>query len=193
MTTLDRSSKAADPTAGTLVSTMWTTIEASSAVVCACLPMVRTPVQRLVPRLFPSQGASGTGAKAKGKGVRAAGGKGGPNVGAGAKVVEVERLPKSEDDDMMSDEGGVGTKTREGDLEMGGLGHGGAGPGHDGWGLEQWQEQGTVRQPQQAWPRRESSVRDLEGLSLGSKTPISGHKRLVSESSGCPSPTKLDW
>ncbi len=54
MTTLDVASKAPDPTFGTLKSTMWTTIEASTAIVCACLPMVRTPIQRLVPKLFPS-------------------------------------------------------------------------------------------------------------------------------------------
>lgn len=52
LTTLDVSSKTTDPTAGTLVSTIWTTIEASCAVVCACLPMVRTPLQRYWPRLF---------------------------------------------------------------------------------------------------------------------------------------------
>ena len=54
MTTLEVSSKAPDTTYGTLKSTMWTTIEASTAIVCACLPMVRTPIQRFFPRLFPS-------------------------------------------------------------------------------------------------------------------------------------------
>ena len=192
MTTLDRSSRAADPTAGTLVSTMWTTIEASSAVVCACLPMVRTPVQRLVPKLFPSQGASGTESKAKGRGVPTVGGKGGPILGACGRVVEVEHLPKSEDDDMMSDEGGVGSKSHTGDLEMGGLGYGGVGLEHGGLGLGQGL--GIARQSQQSWPGRESSVRGLDGLLSGSNAPISGHMRLLSESSGCASPTKLeDW
>ena len=63
MTTLDIASKSVDPTWGTLKSTMWTTIEASTAIVCACLPMVRTPIQRLVPKLFPSHYGTGTGKK----------------------------------------------------------------------------------------------------------------------------------
>ena len=56
MTTLDVASKAPDPTYGTLKSTMWTTIEASTAITCACLPMMRTPIQRLMPKLFPTFG-----------------------------------------------------------------------------------------------------------------------------------------
>lgn len=59
-TTLDVASKAHDTTFGTLKSTMWTTIEASTAVICACLPMVRTPIQRLFPRIFPTAYGAGT-------------------------------------------------------------------------------------------------------------------------------------
>ena len=39
-TTLDFAASAEDPVAGTLVSTLWTTIESCIAVVAACLPMV---------------------------------------------------------------------------------------------------------------------------------------------------------
>lgn len=59
-TTLDVASKAHDTTFGTLKSTMWTTIEASTAIVCACLPMIRTPIQRLFPRIFPTRYGGGT-------------------------------------------------------------------------------------------------------------------------------------
>ena len=59
-TTLDVASKAQDTTYGTLKSTIWTTIEASTAIVCACLPMVRTPIQKLFPRIFPEKSRAGT-------------------------------------------------------------------------------------------------------------------------------------
>lgn len=55
MTTLDHGSKASDPVYGTLISTIWTTVEASTAIVVACLPMVRTPIQKVWPMLFPSR------------------------------------------------------------------------------------------------------------------------------------------
>ncbi len=38
-------------------------IEASTAVVCACLPMCRTPLQRVWPKLFPSKYGSAGGAQ----------------------------------------------------------------------------------------------------------------------------------
>ena len=60
-TTLDAGSKAHDTTFGTLKSTIWTTIEASTAVVCACLPMIRTPIQKLFPKILPTK--YGTGAR----------------------------------------------------------------------------------------------------------------------------------
>jgi hypothetical protein len=59
-TTLDVASKAHDTTFGTLKSTMWTTIEACTAVICACLPMIRTPIQRLFPKIFPTRYGGGT-------------------------------------------------------------------------------------------------------------------------------------
>jgi hypothetical protein len=71
-TTLDPASKAHDTTFGTLKSTMWTTIEASTAVVCACLPMIRTPIQRLFPRIFPTKYGSGTGTVSPAPGARLA-------------------------------------------------------------------------------------------------------------------------
>lgn len=33
---------------------MWTTIEATTAIICACLPMVRATLSRFFPNLFPS-------------------------------------------------------------------------------------------------------------------------------------------
>lgn len=53
MTTLDPSSKALDHNHGTLASTVWTTVETNTAVICACLPMLRTPLAMMFPRLFP--------------------------------------------------------------------------------------------------------------------------------------------
>ncbi|WEW61251.1 hypothetical protein PRK78_006741 [Emydomyces testavorans] len=54
MTTLDFSSKSHDQSYGTLLSTMWTVIEANTGIICACLPMLRIPLSRLLPRLLPS-------------------------------------------------------------------------------------------------------------------------------------------
>ena len=53
MTTLDTGSKAKDQMYGTLNSTIWTTIEANTAIICACLPMLKSPLTALFPRLFP--------------------------------------------------------------------------------------------------------------------------------------------
>ena len=50
-TTLSTAGHADDPTAGTLHSTVWTQAEASVAVVCACLPMLRVLLQRFFPCL----------------------------------------------------------------------------------------------------------------------------------------------
>jgi hypothetical protein len=188
MTTLDHSSKAPDATAGTLISTMWTTIEASTAVVCACLPMLRTPVQRLLPRLFPSHAASGTGQKA-GLGPEAAkvpAVNGTSGVDAAGQDVPKKSLPLDTEDESTTWATTWGTARRsegDGDLEMGGLGH-------------------AVNQSP-SWPKRPSNSRDSDGPILGSpQTPTLGmgpdlglgHKRLLSESSGCASLTKLeDW
>ena len=53
MTTLEHGSKAKDQIYGTLNSTIWTTIEANTAIICACLPMLKSPLAALFPRLFP--------------------------------------------------------------------------------------------------------------------------------------------
>ncbi|KAF6222086.1 hypothetical protein HO133_001172 [Letharia lupina] len=53
MTTLKTGSKAKDQIYGTLNSTIWTTIEANTAIICACLPMLKSPLTALFPRLFP--------------------------------------------------------------------------------------------------------------------------------------------
>ena len=53
MTTLNTGSKAKDQMYGTLNSTIWTTIEANTAIICACLPMLKSPLAALFPRLFP--------------------------------------------------------------------------------------------------------------------------------------------
>lgn len=53
MTTLNTGSKAKDQIYGTLNSTIWTTIEANTAIICACLPMLKSPLATLFPRLFP--------------------------------------------------------------------------------------------------------------------------------------------
>ncbi|KAK5445122.1 hypothetical protein LTS15_010213 [Exophiala xenobiotica] len=58
LTTLYSSANGTDATAGSFVSTIWTSIEAGLGVICANLPMIRTPLQHFFPRLFPSR--SGT-------------------------------------------------------------------------------------------------------------------------------------
>ncbi len=58
LTTLYSSAYGTDATAGSFVSTIWTSIEAGLGVICANLPMLRTPLQHFFPRLFPSR--SGT-------------------------------------------------------------------------------------------------------------------------------------
>ncbi|OAL28837.1 hypothetical protein AYO22_02702 [Fonsecaea multimorphosa] len=59
LTTLYSSAYGDDITAGSLVSTIWTTIEAGLGVICANLPMVRTPLQHFFPRLFPPRTGTG--------------------------------------------------------------------------------------------------------------------------------------
>jgi len=53
MTTLNASSKSKDQTHGSLNSTIWTTIEANTGIICACLPMLKAPLTALFPKLFP--------------------------------------------------------------------------------------------------------------------------------------------
>ena len=61
MTQLNAGSKAKDNTYGTLDSTIWTAIEANTAIICACMPMLKAPLTaicpRLLPRTFPSASA----------------------------------------------------------------------------------------------------------------------------------------
>lgn len=59
LTTLYSSAYGSDATAGSFVSTIWTTIEAGLGIICANLPMLRTPLQRLFPKLFPSRPGTG--------------------------------------------------------------------------------------------------------------------------------------
>ena len=54
MTTLDVASKSTDQTYGTLLSTTWTTVEANTGIICACMPMLRGPLTWIFPRLFAS-------------------------------------------------------------------------------------------------------------------------------------------
>ena len=54
MTTLDIASKSTDQTYGTLLSTTWTTVEANTGIICACMPMLRGPLSCIFPRLFAS-------------------------------------------------------------------------------------------------------------------------------------------
>lgn len=53
MTTLDQGSKAHDQTYGTYRSTVWTTVECNTGIICACLPMMKAPLTWLFPKLFP--------------------------------------------------------------------------------------------------------------------------------------------
>lgn len=59
MTTLKTGSKATDQTYGTLNSTIWTTIEANTGIICASLPMLKGPLAAIFPGLFP-RGSSGS-------------------------------------------------------------------------------------------------------------------------------------
>lgn len=55
LTTLYSSAYGEDVTAGSLIATVWTTVEAGLGVICTNLPMVRTPLQHFFPKLFPSR------------------------------------------------------------------------------------------------------------------------------------------
>lgn len=52
MTTLQTGSKSTDITWTTTDSTIWSGIEINVAIVCACLPILRAPLQAIFPRLF---------------------------------------------------------------------------------------------------------------------------------------------
>ena len=51
--TLDTSSRAADQTYGTLNSTIWTTIEANTAIMCASLMVALAPLAAFFKKMFP--------------------------------------------------------------------------------------------------------------------------------------------
>lgn len=53
MVALKLGSKALDINHGTLPSTIWTIVEANTGIICACLPMLKTPLAKLFPSLFP--------------------------------------------------------------------------------------------------------------------------------------------
>ena len=59
MTTLSFSSTAADAANGTMISTIWTIVEANTGIMCACSPMLKTPLVRLFPHIF-SRSSSGS-------------------------------------------------------------------------------------------------------------------------------------
>ena len=67
MTTLNVSSRNKDRSQGTVESTIWTSVEADSGIVCACLPTLKGIIQRFFPRFFEhrvhvdsSQGSAST-------------------------------------------------------------------------------------------------------------------------------------
>lgn len=58
MTTLKFSSTAPDTTNATMVSTIWTVIEANTGIICSCSPMLKTPLARFFPHIFSRTGGT---------------------------------------------------------------------------------------------------------------------------------------
>ncbi|TGJ81300.1 hypothetical protein E0Z10_g7465 [Xylaria hypoxylon] len=56
-TTLNLQAKSRDPLYD-VASTMWTTIEMSVAIICACLPQIRPLIVKLFPKIMPTYGSS---------------------------------------------------------------------------------------------------------------------------------------
>ena len=56
MLSLSTASRTEDPNYGTYLSDIWTSIEANTGIICACMPMLKQPLTFLFPRLFPSGG-----------------------------------------------------------------------------------------------------------------------------------------
>ena len=52
--TLKTSAKSVDQTLGSYESTVWTTVEANTAIICACLPSFKRPLKALYVRFCPS-------------------------------------------------------------------------------------------------------------------------------------------
>ncbi|KKZ67578.1 hypothetical protein EMCG_06637 [[Emmonsia] crescens] len=59
MTTITFGSKAHDRSQGTVTTLMWAMVECNTSIICACLPMLRTPLSMLFPNLFPAFHYSG--------------------------------------------------------------------------------------------------------------------------------------
>ncbi|OJD16815.1 hypothetical protein AJ78_03058 [Emergomyces pasteurianus Ep9510] len=53
MTTITFGSQAHDRSEGTVSTLMWAMVEGNLSIICACLPMLRTPISMLFPNLFP--------------------------------------------------------------------------------------------------------------------------------------------
>lgn len=64
MTTLESGSKAKDQIYETFTSTVWTTLEANTGIICACLPMLNGFLSRFFPRLC-LQGTKGSTSRAE--------------------------------------------------------------------------------------------------------------------------------
>ncbi|KAL8768942.1 MAG: hypothetical protein Q9209_004997 [Squamulea sp. 1 TL-2023] len=59
MTTLSTSSKTADPTYDTMLSTLWSNVEANAGIICACLPTLKKPLSSFYRRwLAPRSNSS---------------------------------------------------------------------------------------------------------------------------------------
>ncbi|PGH02019.1 hypothetical protein AJ79_07757 [Helicocarpus griseus UAMH5409] len=58
--TLYPASRAKDQSAGTIMACLWTMLEANLSIICACLPMLRTPLSMLFPNFFPAFGYNQT-------------------------------------------------------------------------------------------------------------------------------------
>jgi len=56
MTTLAFSSTAPDTTHATMLSTIWTIVEANTGIMCSCSPMLKTPLARFFPHIFSRTG-----------------------------------------------------------------------------------------------------------------------------------------
>ncbi|PYH91991.1 hypothetical protein BO71DRAFT_330972 [Aspergillus ellipticus CBS 707.79] len=59
------STKTDDPTWGSFDALLWSAIEASTGIICACLPFLKHPIQRLLPGWFSSLGSGGRSGRSK--------------------------------------------------------------------------------------------------------------------------------
>lgn len=56
MLSLDSASRSDDPNYGTFNSDIWTSVEANTGIICACMPMLKAPLTLFFPRFFSSGG-----------------------------------------------------------------------------------------------------------------------------------------